>query len=74
MPGPIINDPRTKQADKEVRRLLHLIEMMDKLPDAFNDVANVTRSYVEAANVPARIQQTKGIASEAQPREKRGRP
>lgn len=48
--------------------------MMEKLPDAFNDAANVTRSHVEAANALAQIQLTNNIASIPPPKAKRGRP
>jgi hypothetical protein len=54
-------DPRTRQADEEVRRILHLNEMLEKIPDAFNDAANVTRSRVEAANAPARHNQLQNL-------------
>ena len=52
---------------------------MNKLPDAFNDVANVTKSHVPAMNVPARInisvEQSQNIAAkESAIRQKRGRP
>ncbi|KAJ9558226.1 hypothetical protein OSB04_012840 [Centaurea solstitialis] len=40
--------------DKE-RRELTLQNVANQLPDAFNDLANVTRSHIPAANVPARI-------------------
>lgn len=52
---PFLNDPRTKLVDVEVKQILHLAAMLDKLPDGFNDAENVTRSHIEAANVPARI-------------------
>lgn len=70
----INQDPQTKQADEEVRRLLHLNEMIEKIPDAFNDVANMTRSQVAAANAPARVQTSKTTATTLTPRLKRGRP
>ena len=34
-------DPRTPQCDYEIRRILHLQEIANQLPDSFNDVAKV---------------------------------
>jgi hypothetical protein len=50
------NDPQTKQSDDKVGWNLHLNEMLEKLPDGFKNTAAVTRSHIEAANVPAHIQ------------------
>jgi hypothetical protein len=46
------------------------------LPDAFNDAAKLTKSYIPAMNVPARIeiQNKTKAANESDPRQKRGRP
>lgn len=68
------NDPRTSQAETEVQRILHLTKILNQLPDSFADIANVTRSHVPAANTPARIPTTQGIAQDTAPRAKRGRP
>ncbi|CAM6084807.1 unnamed protein product [Calypogeia fissa] len=54
-PHPVTDDHRTKEADQGVQRVLHLQQMLMKLPDAFNDAATVTCSHTEAANIPARI-------------------
>ncbi|PRQ59184.1 putative RNA-directed DNA polymerase [Rosa chinensis] len=48
-------DPRTAQCDNEVRRILDLQSVAQNMPDAFSDLAKVTRSHIPAANVPARI-------------------
>ena len=48
-------DPPSAHSDKEVQRILSLQNIANQLPDAFNDLANVTRSHIPAANVPARI-------------------
>ena len=48
-------DPRTAQSELEVRRIIELQNVADTLPDAFSDIAKVTRSHIPAANVPARI-------------------
>ena len=49
-------DPRTTQCDLEVRRILDLQHVSESMPDAFTDIAKVTRSYIPAANVPARLE------------------
>ncbi|CAM6105430.1 unnamed protein product [Calypogeia fissa] len=71
---PISTDPRTREADEGVKRILHLHQIMQKLPDAFTDAAAVTRSHVEAANAPSRILPSSTPATEAAPKLKRGRP
>ncbi|PRQ53193.1 putative RNA-directed DNA polymerase [Rosa chinensis] len=48
-------DPHTAQSELEVRRIIELQNVADTLPDAFSDIAKVTRSHIPAANVPARI-------------------
>ena len=48
-------DPRTSDCDREVRRIIHLQEIAERLPDSFNDASKVTKSYIPAANAPARI-------------------
>ncbi|KAL4564637.1 hypothetical protein LXL04_028704 [Taraxacum kok-saghyz] len=47
--------PSTAHGDKEVQRILSLQNVANQLPDAFNDLANVMRSNILVANVPARI-------------------
>ena len=48
-------DPSTAQCDKEVQRITHLQKMVNQLPNAFTDTTKVTKSYIPAANTPARI-------------------
>lgn len=70
-------DPRTPQCEYEVRRLVYLQDVANRLPDAFSDAAKVTKSYVPAMNVPARIDVGQGphmAANESTARRKRGRP
>ena len=72
-------DPRTTQSEKEVRRILHLQNIADKMPDAFTDIAKVTRSHIPAVNAPAKIDvpvgQNNVAANEPSiARLKRGRP
>ena len=72
-------DPRTSQCENEVRRIVHLQKIANRLPDAFNDAAKVTKSHVPTMNAPARINvpvgQTQTIAAkESAIRQKHGRP
>ena len=60
------NDPPTAQREIEVRRIIDLQKVADSLPDAFSDLAKVTRSHISAANVPARLEvPTKGHGTSA---------
>ncbi|KAL0335212.1 UNVERIFIED_CONTAM: Copia protein [Sesamum radiatum] len=72
-------DPRTNDSELEVQRIIHLQNVANRLPDAFIDTKNITKSHISVENVPARLEvpevtltQTK--ASESQIRRKRGRP
>lgn len=69
-------DPRTPECENEVRRLIHLQAIANKMPDAFNETARITKSHIPAANAPARIdvpvEQIK--MDQGGPRLKRGRP
>ena len=44
-------DPRTPECEKEVQRIIHLQEIANRLPDAFNDVGKVTKSYIPAVKL-----------------------
>ena len=47
----------------------------NELPDAFSDTKRITKSYIPAENAPIRIDVPVGqIATEANTRQKRGRP
>ena len=48
-------DPRTAQCDKEVQRITHIQKIASQLFDVFTDTTKVTKSYIPAANTPARI-------------------
>ena len=72
-------DPRTKQSELEVQRILHLQDLADQLPDAFSNPNKVIKSHIPAVNTPAHIEIPIGdsgnaIASASKPRLKRGRP
>ena len=72
-------DPRTKQSELDVQKIIHLQGLANQLPDAFIDSKKVTKSHIPAANIPARIEiPTKKLQSsmtnQPKPRLKRGRP
>lgn len=72
-------DPRSKQSETEVRKIIHLQEIANQLPDAFTDINRVTKSHIPAANAPARVeipskQNNNNAPHESQIRLKRGRP
>ena len=72
-------DPRTKQSELEVQRIIHLQDLANQLPDAFTDPNKVLKSHIPAVNAPAHIEIPIGdsgnvIASTSKPSLKRGRP
>ncbi|KAM1861684.1 hypothetical protein ACFX13_013733 [Malus domestica] len=48
-------DPRTTQSETDVHRIIDLQSIAQSMPDAFNDLAKVTRSHILATNTLARI-------------------
>ena len=70
-------DPRTKDCDLEVQKIIHLQELANKLPDTFADPNRVTISHIPACNAPVRLDVQDGqcqVATESKQRLKRGRP
>ncbi|KAI3716045.1 hypothetical protein L6452_23090 [Arctium lappa] len=70
-------DPRTKQCELEVQKIIHLQGLANQLPDAFTDPKKLTKSHVPAANAPVKIDIPKGqdnLSKESRARQKRGRP
>ncbi|KAK9125764.1 hypothetical protein Scep_014610 [Stephania cephalantha] len=68
-------DPRTNQCELEVQKIIHLQQIANQLPDAFNDAKQVTKSHIPTVNVPARIDvSVQQNAQEPTKRLKRGRP
>ena len=71
-------DPRTKQCEHEVQRIIHLQNIANQLPAAFTDPKKVTKSHIPAENAPIRIQvleeKSNTIANEHTTCLKRGRP
>ena len=71
-------DPRTKQSELEVQRIIHLQGLADQLPNAFTDLNKVLKSHIPAINALTHIEipiedSGNAIASTSQPRLKRGR-
>ncbi|KAJ9535920.1 hypothetical protein OSB04_un000919 [Centaurea solstitialis] len=70
-------DPRTKECELEVQRIIHLQGLANQLPDTFTDPKRVTKSHVPAANAPIKIDVPEGqnnMSNESRARLKRGRP
>ncbi|KAK6163703.1 hypothetical protein DH2020_000567 [Rehmannia glutinosa] len=69
-------DPRTSEYESEVNRIIHLQNIANRLPDAFNDASKVMKSHIPAANAPARTivpDENKKMDDDI-PQQKRGRP
>jgi hypothetical protein len=47
---------------------------VEQLPDAFTNIAQVTRSHIPVANAPARLQTSTTLTTEQPPKAKRGCP
>ncbi|XWS73451.1 hypothetical protein CRYUN_Cryun02cG0130100 [Craigia yunnanensis] len=45
----------TPECEKKIQRIIHLQEIANRLPDAFNDTAKVTKSHIPTVNTPTRI-------------------
>ncbi|XP_042444090.1 uncharacterized protein LOC122029217 [Zingiber officinale] len=70
-------DPRTKQSEFEVQKIIRLQNLANQLPEAFIDQKKVTKSCIPAANAPIRIDVPEGhpkIINEPKVQVKRGRP
>ena len=70
-------DPRTKQCEQEVQKIIHLQNLASQLPDAFKDPKRVTKSHIPTANAPIRIVVPEGqliTANEIKGQLKRSRP
>ncbi|WCJ38519.1 hypothetical protein M5689_019577 [Euphorbia peplus] len=70
-------DPRTKECELEVQKIIHLQNIPNQLPDAFTDLGKVTKSHMPTENAPIRIDvpiEQSNIANNSNPRLKRGRP
>ena len=60
-------DSHTNQYELEVKRIIYLQNLANKLLDAFIDIKKVTKSHILAVNGPTRIDVPKGqLANESQ--------
>ena len=48
-------DPRIKQCEQEVQRIIHLQSLANNLLDSFRNLKRVTKSYIPAANAPKKL-------------------
>ena len=70
-------DPRTKQCEQKVQKIIHLQNLASQPPYAFTDPKIVTKSHIPIANAPIRIVVPEGqliTANEIKGQLKRGRP
>jgi hypothetical protein len=51
------SDPRTKEIDLQVQKIIELQQIASNLPDAFTDYKCVTKSLNLAINVPYRVEE-----------------
>ncbi|KAL0298160.1 UNVERIFIED_CONTAM: hypothetical protein Sangu_3157900 [Sesamum angustifolium] len=49
-------DLQTNDSELEVQRIIHLQSVTNRLPDTLIDTKKVTKSYIPAKNVPARLE------------------
>jgi len=49
-------DPRTKESELEVQRIIHLQNIANNLPDAFTDLKGVSKSHNPTVNIPERVE------------------
>jgi hypothetical protein len=49
-------DPRTKESELQVQRIINLQTAANNLPDSFTVSKSVTKSYIPTRNVPKRIE------------------
>jgi hypothetical protein len=55
------HDPRTKEANLEVQKIIDLQNLANELPDHFCDLKSVVKSHVPARNAPERVEIPKKI-------------
>jgi hypothetical protein len=67
------SDPRTKETELQVQKIIDLQHIANNLPDAFTDYKGVTKSWNPAVNAPERVEvPNKTIQTSSH--KKRGRP
>ena len=45
-------DPRIKQCELEVQKIIHLQNITDRLPDTFTNLKRFIKSYIPVVNAP----------------------
>jgi len=50
------SDPRTKDAELQVQKIINLQHLANNLPDSFMNHKGVTKSYNPAINAPERVE------------------
>jgi hypothetical protein len=50
------SDPRTKDTELQVEKIINLQNIANNLPDAFTDYKGVTKSWNPAVNAPKRME------------------
>jgi hypothetical protein len=61
-------DPRTKQCELEVQKIIHLQNLANQLPNAFTNPKGVYKSYIPVANAQIKMDIPVGQSNESQPR------
>lgn len=56
-------DPRTKQFEQDIQRIIDLQSLIDKLPDSFMDHKEVTESHVLMVNAHERVEPSQALSS-----------
>ena len=49
-------DTCTNQCELEVQRIIHLLNIANKLPEVFTSSKKVVKSYILATNAPSRVE------------------
>nr|GEZ25843.1 putative copia-like polyprotein [Tanacetum cinerariifolium] len=78
-PSLLYFDPRIKQSKTEVKKIMHMQEITNQLPDAFTYTKRMTKSYILVVNAPARVKipdvkSDDKVTQESKARLKRERP
>ena len=67
-------NPRTRQCELEVKKIVHLQSVANQMLDAFTDTKKVIKSYISAANTPSKIEIPIQQVVESMLRQKHGKP
>ena len=56
-------DPRTKQCEQEVQKIIHLQHLASQLPDPFTDPKRVTKSHITAKEIKGQLKCGRPVGS-----------